>query len=114
MITQILVYSCISSNILIDCNTKPNSTAWFQPILTQVFSSTCISGISVRANHTKAIREIFKELLVGITPFLRNRMVIHRLANSLVQSQTMGFLGTILETRPYGLVSKWFGLKGFF
>ena len=41
-------------------------------------------------------------------------MTTTRLANSLVQSQTMGFLGTILETRLYGLVSKWFGLKGFF
>ena len=37
-----------------------------------------------------------------------------RLANSLVWSQTMGFLGTVLETGLYGLVSKWFSLKGFF
>ena len=37
-----------------------------------------------------------------------------RLANSPVQSQTMGFLGTVFETRLYGPVSKWFSLKGFF
>ena len=37
-----------------------------------------------------------------------------RLANSPVQSQTVGFLGTVFETGPYGLVSKRFGLKGFF
>ena|SRR5438045_5495003 len=47
-------------------------------------------------------------------PVAKIVMIISRLANSLVRSQTMGFLGTVLETRPYGLVSKWFGLKGFF
>src|SRR5438045_7861907 len=36
---------------------------------------------------------------------------VTRLANSPVQSQTVGFLGTVFETGPYGLVSKWFGLK---
>ena len=49
-----------------------------------------------------------------VIPYWGLPKVSIRLANSPVQSQTVGFLGTVFETGPYGLVSKRFGLKGFF
>ena len=82
-----------------------------------------LSKVACTGKLVGEINHIFQSVLAAINDFLLqysfildsgSSIHVSRLANSPVWSQTVGFLGTVLETRPYGLVSKWFGLKGFF